>query len=163
MLFFIVSVVKLFRNNNKNNFASKSCKFLANLCKSSEILEQCHVKWWLKYRNNISLMEIKLYMELVFKGSIQLEYLKLLNENITCKLRPEHILCKVIWSRLSGFIQNDSGQFRILKKIEKEIPSQKPWSFCKISYCVLQTRWYQYYPYYVYQSKTLSNWLKFDF
>ena len=23
-------------------------------CKSSEILEQCHVKWWLKYRNNRS-------------------------------------------------------------------------------------------------------------
>ena len=49
-----ISVVKLFRNNNKNNFVSKCCKFLANLCKSSEILEQCHVKWWLKYRNNRS-------------------------------------------------------------------------------------------------------------
>jgi hypothetical protein len=46
--------LKLFRNNNKNNFALKCCKFLANLCKSSEILEQCHVKWWLKYRNNRS-------------------------------------------------------------------------------------------------------------
>jgi hypothetical protein len=40
--------------NSKNNFALKSCKCLANLCKSSEILEQCHVKWWLKYRNNKS-------------------------------------------------------------------------------------------------------------
>ena len=37
-----------FRNNN--NFGSKCCKYLANLCKSSEILEQCHVKWWLGYR-----------------------------------------------------------------------------------------------------------------
>ena len=37
-----------------HNFASKFCKFLANLCKSSEILEQCHVKWWLKYWNNKS-------------------------------------------------------------------------------------------------------------
>ena len=53
-VFVIVSVVKLFRNNNKNNFARKCCKFLANLCKSSEMLEQCHVKWWLKYRNNRS-------------------------------------------------------------------------------------------------------------
>ena len=52
----IVSVVKLFRNNNKNNFVSKCCKFLANLCKSLEILEQCHVKWWLKYRNNRSVL-----------------------------------------------------------------------------------------------------------
>ena len=43
-------LAKLFRNNNKNNFASKCCKFLANLFKSSEILEQCHVKWWLNYR-----------------------------------------------------------------------------------------------------------------
>jgi hypothetical protein len=48
----IVSVIKLFRNNNKNNFASKCCKFLANLCKSSEILEQCHIKWWLDYSIN---------------------------------------------------------------------------------------------------------------
>ena len=47
-------LAKLFRNNNKNNFVSKCYKFLANLCKSSEILEHCHVKWWLKYRNNRS-------------------------------------------------------------------------------------------------------------
>ena len=52
IVFVIVSVVKLFRNNNKNNFSSKCCKFLANLCKSSEILEQCYVKWWLNYRIN---------------------------------------------------------------------------------------------------------------
>ena len=51
IVFVIVSVVKLFRNNNKNNFASKCCKFLANMCKSSEIPEQCQVKWWLEYRN----------------------------------------------------------------------------------------------------------------
>ena len=49
IVFDVVSVVKLFRNNSKNNFASKCCKFLANLCKSSEILEQCHVNWWLEY------------------------------------------------------------------------------------------------------------------
>ena len=42
--------LKLFRNNDKNNFASKCCNFFANLCKSSEILEQCHVNWWLDYR-----------------------------------------------------------------------------------------------------------------
>ena len=54
IVFVIVSVVKLFRNNKKNNFASKCCKFLANLCKSSEILEHCHGKWWLKYQNNRS-------------------------------------------------------------------------------------------------------------
>ena len=30
------------------------CKFIANLCKSSEIVEQCHVKWWLGYRYNRS-------------------------------------------------------------------------------------------------------------
>ena len=34
----------------KTIFCSKCCKFLANLCKSLEILEQCHVKWWLKYQ-----------------------------------------------------------------------------------------------------------------
>ena len=39
-----------YRNDNKNNFLSKCCKFLANLSKSSEILEQCHVKWWFNYR-----------------------------------------------------------------------------------------------------------------
>ena len=44
-----VAGLKLFRNKNKNNFAFISYKFLANLCKSSEILEQCHVKLWLKY------------------------------------------------------------------------------------------------------------------
>ena len=50
----------LFLNNfttetvTKNNFERKCWKFLANLCKSLEILEQCHVKWWLKYRNNRS-------------------------------------------------------------------------------------------------------------
>ena len=41
---------KLFRNNNKNNFALICCNFLANLCKSSEILKQYDVKWWLNYR-----------------------------------------------------------------------------------------------------------------
>ena len=46
--------LKLLRNNKKNNFALICCKFLANLCKSSEILEQCHVNWWLKYRNSKS-------------------------------------------------------------------------------------------------------------
>ena len=40
------------RNNNKKDFAFICCKFLANLCKFSEILEQCHIKWWLKYRSN---------------------------------------------------------------------------------------------------------------
>ena len=34
IIFVIVSVSKLFRNNSKNNFASKCCKFLANLQKS---------------------------------------------------------------------------------------------------------------------------------
>ena len=29
--------------SNKNNFVSKCCKFLANLCKSSEILAQCYI------------------------------------------------------------------------------------------------------------------------
>ena len=43
---------KLFRNNN--DFAFIRCKFLANLYKSSEIIEQFYVKWWLKYRNNRS-------------------------------------------------------------------------------------------------------------
>ena len=33
---------------------SKCCRFLAILCKSSKILEQWDVKWWLKYRNNRS-------------------------------------------------------------------------------------------------------------
>ena len=47
-------IAKLFRNVDKNNFALICCKFLANLYKSSEILEQCHVKWWLKYRSNRS-------------------------------------------------------------------------------------------------------------
>ena len=54
IVFVIVSEQFYYRNNNKNNFSSKCCKFLANLCKSSEILEQCHVKWWLKYQNNRS-------------------------------------------------------------------------------------------------------------
>ena len=54
IVFFIVSEQFYYRKNNKNNFASKCCKFLANLCKSSEILEQCYVKWWLKYRYNRS-------------------------------------------------------------------------------------------------------------
>ena len=47
-----VMLLKLSRNNNKYNFVLKCCKFLANSCKSSEILEQCHVKWWTKYWNN---------------------------------------------------------------------------------------------------------------
>ena len=42
-----VTRLKLFRNNNENNFAFICCKFLANLCKSSEILKQCHVNWGL--------------------------------------------------------------------------------------------------------------------
>ena len=50
IVFVIVSEQFCYRNNNKNNFVSKCCKFLANLCKSSEIVEECHVKWWLKYR-----------------------------------------------------------------------------------------------------------------
>ena len=50
----LVSEKFYYINNNKNNVASKYCKFLANLCKFSEILEQCHVKWWLKYWNNRS-------------------------------------------------------------------------------------------------------------
>ena len=54
IVFVIVWCLKLFKNNNKNNFAFICCKFLANLCKSSKILEHCHVKWWLKYRNNRS-------------------------------------------------------------------------------------------------------------
>ena len=44
IVFVIVSEQFYYRNNDKNNFVSKCCKFLANLCKSSEILEQCHVK-----------------------------------------------------------------------------------------------------------------------
>ena len=50
IVFVIVSDKFYYRNNNKNNFVSKCCKFLPNLCKSSEILEQCHVNWWLDYR-----------------------------------------------------------------------------------------------------------------
>ena len=50
IVFVIVSEQFYYRNNNKNNFVSKFSKFLANLCKSSEILEQCHVNWWLDYR-----------------------------------------------------------------------------------------------------------------
>ena len=50
IVFVIFSEQFYYRNNNKNNFASKCCKFLANLRKSLEILEQCHVKWWLDYR-----------------------------------------------------------------------------------------------------------------
>ena len=38
----------------KNNFALICYKFVANLCKYSEILKQWHVKWWLNYRNNRS-------------------------------------------------------------------------------------------------------------
>ena len=41
----IVSEQFYYRNNNKNNFA-----FLANLCKSSEILKQYNVKCWFNYR-----------------------------------------------------------------------------------------------------------------
>ena len=47
-------VLHWYENQNKNNFVLKCCKFLANLCKSSKILEHYHVKWWLKYRNNRS-------------------------------------------------------------------------------------------------------------
>ena len=35
--------------------------FIANLCKSSEILEHCHVKWWLKYQNNRSVSLVNLW------------------------------------------------------------------------------------------------------
>ena len=49
-----VTRLKLFRNNNKNNFVFKCCKFLANLCKSSEILKQYDVKWWFNYTNYAS-------------------------------------------------------------------------------------------------------------
>ena len=45
-----MQLVKLFRNNNKNNFSLICCKFLANLCKSSEILKQYDVKWRLNSR-----------------------------------------------------------------------------------------------------------------
>ena len=48
-LFFVI-VSEQFYYRNNNNFVNKCCKFLANLCKSSEILEHCHVKWWLKYQ-----------------------------------------------------------------------------------------------------------------
>ena len=54
IVFVIVSEQFYYRNNSKNNFVSKCCKFLGNMCKSSEILEHCHVKWWLKYRINRS-------------------------------------------------------------------------------------------------------------
>ena len=42
--------LKLLRNNKKNNFALICCTFLVNLCKSSEILKQYDVKFWLNYR-----------------------------------------------------------------------------------------------------------------
>ena len=54
IVFVIVSEQFYYRNNNKNLFASKCYKYLTNLCKPSEIVEQRHVKWWLKYRNNRS-------------------------------------------------------------------------------------------------------------
>ena len=50
IVFVIVFEHLYYRNNNKNNFASKCCKFLANLCKSSAILKQYDVKCWLNYR-----------------------------------------------------------------------------------------------------------------
>ena len=43
-------IAKLFSNNTKNYFALICCKFLANLYKSSGILKQYDVKWWLNYR-----------------------------------------------------------------------------------------------------------------
>ena len=46
--------LKLFRINNKNNFVLKCCQFLANLCKTLELMEQYYVKWLLKYRNDRS-------------------------------------------------------------------------------------------------------------
>ena len=48
--FVIVSVAKLIRNNNKNNFASKSCKFLANLQKS-----------WNNMMSNVGLIIHRIY------------------------------------------------------------------------------------------------------
>ena len=65
LLFFLNNFLQASpKNNNRNNFAVICCKkllnnnnnyafvyriFLANQCKSSDILEQCHVKWWLNY------------------------------------------------------------------------------------------------------------------
>jgi hypothetical protein len=54
IVFVIASEQFYYKNNNKNNFVRKCCNFLANLCKSSEILDHCHVKWWLKYWNSRS-------------------------------------------------------------------------------------------------------------
>ena len=42
-----VQLAKLFRNKNKINFLFICCKFLGNLWKSSDILKQYDVKWWL--------------------------------------------------------------------------------------------------------------------
>jgi hypothetical protein len=84
IIFVIVSVVKLFRNNNKNNFVSKFYKFPANLCKSSEILEQCHVKRWLNYRIN---------------GSVSYSFSCNKNERSSCSPSlhtPNHSL--IIWA-----------------------------------------------------------------
>ena len=44
LLFLGVARLKLFRNNNKNNFVFICCKFLANLCKSMS----CQLMAWLK-------------------------------------------------------------------------------------------------------------------
>ena len=45
LFFVIVARLELFKNNNN---------ICANLCKSSQLLEQCHVNWWLIYWNNRS-------------------------------------------------------------------------------------------------------------
>ena len=47
----IVSEQFYYRNDKKKQFFEQ---MLQISCKSSEILEHCHVKWWLKYWNNRS-------------------------------------------------------------------------------------------------------------
>ena len=55
IVFAVISEQSKAHNNNRNNFALICCKFLANLCKFSEILLQCHVKLWVNYRTNGSI------------------------------------------------------------------------------------------------------------
>ena len=50
LVWWLFKVRNLFKNNRKNNFELICCKFPVNLCKSSEILKQYDVKWWLNYR-----------------------------------------------------------------------------------------------------------------
>ena len=73
-----VQLAKLFRNNNKNNFALIWCKSFANLCKSSEILKQYDVKWWLDYRKYGS-FSCKKVRFLWLKNSMDLCFLWLKN------------------------------------------------------------------------------------